>query len=124
MACSNMHPLHVYTCASADPCMLIHAVEQQTRGGAPRTLVGVPAFLAVWERLPYWSVLPPLLRAVPLAIPLVERAYTFWARHRLKVSGAMRSLGGGSACEPGPGGACELGAGGAQPGAAKRAARP
>ena len=59
-----------------------------------------------------------------MLIPLVERAYTFWARHRLKVSGAMRSLGGGSACEPGPGGACELGAGGAQPGAAKRAARP
>jgi len=61
-------------------------------------LSGVSAFLAVWERLPYWRSLPPLLRAVPGAVPVAESAYSAFARVRLRVTG--RGMGGGSACAP------------------------
>lgn len=60
--------------------------------------VGVPAFLAVWEVLPYWNLLPPLIRAAPFAMPLVDAAYTWWAKRRLGISAAVRRLEEGSAC--------------------------
>jgi predicted DCC family thiol-disulfide oxidoreductase YuxK len=62
-------------------------------------LSGVPAFLAVWDRLPYWRALSPLLHAAPGAIPVAEVAYSAFARVRLRVTG--RGVGGGSACAPG-----------------------
>ena len=74
----------------ADAMELIHAVDKD---GALQ--VGVPAFLAVWEQLPYWSVLPPLMRNVPLATPAAAAAYTFWAKNRLQITN--RKLGAGSA---------------------------
>ena len=61
-------------------------------------LVGVPAFLAVWEVLPYWNILPPIVRAVPWAMPLVDAAYAWWAKHRLGISSRMRALEEASAC--------------------------
>lgn len=68
--------------------------------------MGAPAFVAVWERLPLpWSALPPLLTAMPMAMPLVDRLYRVWARHRLRISGAARSLSRGSACDAS---ACEI----------------
>ena len=91
----------------ADAVALIHALDH-TRSDWQTPLVGVPAFLAVWQRLPApWNLLPPLFRAVPPAIPLVERAYRFWARHRLKLTGRSRSLKQGSSCAA-DGSACEL----------------
>ena len=60
--------------------------------------MGIPAFLAVWDRLPYWNVLPPVLRAVPFMIPAAEAAYRFWARHRLSITG-RNSLATGSSCD-------------------------
>ena len=71
----------------------IHGVD---RAGA--LLVGVPAFLAVWDVLPYWRVLPPLLRRLPLALPLVDSAYGWWAKRRLGISARVRALEEGSAC--------------------------
>ena len=72
---------------------LIHAVDKH---GA--LVVGVPAFLAIWEQLPLpWSVLPPLMRNVPLAMPATAAAYAFWAKNRLSITD--RKLGDGSACE-------------------------
>ena len=48
----------------------------------------------------YWRALPPLLRAAPGAMPVVEAAYGFWAKRRLGISAALkaRSLGNASAC--------------------------
>ena len=70
----------------------MHAVD---RHGALQ--VGVPAFLAIWEQLPRWWLLVPLVRHVPLAMPVLDRAYAAWAKHRLRITG--RALGEGSACE-------------------------
>eukprot|EP00322_Chrysochromulina_rotalis_P014715 CAMPEP_0115867862 /NCGR_PEP_ID=MMETSP0287-20121206/20985_1 /TAXON_ID=412157 /ORGANISM="Chrysochromulina rotalis, Strain UIO044" /LENGTH=406 /DNA_ID=CAMNT_0003322477 /DNA_START=41 /DNA_END=1261 /DNA_ORIENTATION=+ len=89
--------------AHDDAIALIHAVDH-TQGNS--LLVGVPAFLAVWERLPYWNVLPPILRSMPALLPAVESGYRFWARHRLTLTGRARALGQGSACTTD--GACEL----------------
>ncbi len=65
----------------------IHAID---RNG--EILAGVPAFLAVWEQLPYWRRLPPLLRAVPAALPLADSAYSFFARHRMRLTGRAAAL--------------------------------
>ena len=52
----------------------------------------------VWEQLPLpWSVLPPLMRNVPLVMPAAAAGYTFWAKNRLSITN--RKLGDGSACE-------------------------
>ncbi len=79
-------------------------------GSPPRVLVGVDAFLAVWDRLPGWSYLPPLLRAVPAARPAADLAYGFWARNRWRVAGRIggkpRGLARGSACDLNDPGAC------------------
>ena len=72
---------------------IIHAVDKE---GELRR--GVPAFLAVWEQLPLWNALPPILRAVPGALLVAEAAYRLFARHRLRITGRARSLGEGSAC--------------------------
>ena len=74
----------------------IHAAERTAEGGE-RLLSGVDAFMAVWRRLPYWSVLPPLLAAAPGALPAAEAAYKVWARARLRITG--RALGEGTACK-------------------------
>lgn len=71
----------------------IHGLDQHGK-----LVVGVPAFLAVWEVLPYWSALPPLVRSFPFAMPLVDMAYAWWAKRRLGISAAVRRLEEGSAC--------------------------
>jgi hypothetical protein len=54
--------------------------------------VGVPAFMAVWERLPYWWVLSPLVRGMPFGEAIASSAYSFWLRIRLPLSGRLRAL--------------------------------
>jgi len=71
----------------------IHGLDKQGQ-----LVVGVPAFLAVWEVLPYWSLLPPLVRSAPFVMPLVDAAYAWWAKRRLGISAAVRRLEEGSAC--------------------------
>ena len=78
-----------------DAMSRIHALD--ARGSLQ---IGVPAFLAVWEQLPYWSVLPPILRAVPFAMPIAAAAYSAFARVRLRITGRARALDEGSACAP------------------------
>jgi len=88
--------------AREDAVALIHAIDHK-RSEEP--LIGVPAFMAVWDRLPSpWNALPPIMRAVPHAVPVVEMGYRFWAKHRLKLTGRARALDKGSTCEE----ACEL----------------
>ena len=86
---SRLAPLNV---TRTQALGFMHAVD---RHGALQ--VGVPAFLAIWEQLPRWWLLVPLVRHVPLAMPILDRAYAAWAKHRLSITG--RSLGEGSACE-------------------------
>ena len=78
--------LAAHNVALEDAMTRIHGIEHG------KLLVGVPAFVAVWERLPYWSILPPLLRAMPWAMPAVEYAYAFWAKRRLGISTTLRRL--------------------------------
>ena len=61
-------------------------------------VVGVPAFLSVWEVMPYWRVLPPILRSFPFVMPFADAAYAWWAKRRLGISARWRSLEEGSAC--------------------------
>lgn len=77
-----------------DAMAKIHAYDHSTSS----VLIGVPAFMLVWEKLPYWNVLPPLLRSMPFALPAVDAAYAFWAKRRLGITGRLRTLEQGSSC--------------------------
>ena len=59
-------------------------------------VIGVPAFIAVWEVLPYWSILPPLIRSMPFAMPAIDAAYAWWAKRRLGITAHLRKLEQGS----------------------------
>ena len=56
--------------------------------------IGVRAFMTVWDALPYWRVLPPLLRSVPGAIDLAHVAYEAFAKRRLRLTGRARACDG------------------------------
>ena len=50
-------------------------------------LTGVRGFLAVWEHLPYYRRVVPIIRRVPLLLPLMEAVYTVFAKYRLPLTG-------------------------------------
>lgn len=79
----------------------IHALELVPAGvdQKPQMLIGGPAFLAVWSHMPYWSLLPPLIRNVPFAMPAVDAAYNWWAKRRLGITARLRSLEGTASCD-------------------------
>ncbi|MCF6190844.1 MAG: DUF393 domain-containing protein [Cocleimonas sp.] len=47
--------------------------------------VGIDAVLTVWDQIPYYRKLSKFLKRVPLFHPLLDKAYRFTARHRLKI---------------------------------------
>lgn len=47
---------------------------------------GVAGFLTVWQHLPYYRRLVPIVKHTPLLLPLMERVYTFFAKHRLRLT--------------------------------------
>ena len=47
-----------------------------------RVVSGVPAFLMIWERLPYYRRMAALVRRIPWLISLLEVGYTVFARFR------------------------------------------
>jgi len=87
--------LDPYGLDAGDAMRKIHAID--ARG---KVQIGVPAFIAVWEQLPLWNILPPVLRTTPLALPIASAAYSVFARYRLKITGRGRALEAGSACRP------------------------
>lgn len=48
---------------------------------------GVKGFLVVWEKLPYYRKLVPIIKHVPLLLPLLEAFYRFFAKYRLQLTG-------------------------------------
>jgi len=48
---------------------------------------GVKGFLAVWEHLPYFRRLVPVVKHTPFLMPLMEWCYVLFARYRLKLTG-------------------------------------
>lgn len=52
-----------------------------------KMLTGVRGFLAVWEHLPYYRRVVPVIRKVPLLLPLMETVYTVFAKYRLPLTG-------------------------------------
>ncbi|KAL1527710.1 hypothetical protein AB1Y20_009095 [Prymnesium parvum] len=77
--------LEPYGITSSNALRVIHAID--SRGQLQESRVGVPAFLAIWEQLPYWKVLPPILHRIPSAMPVVAAAYELFAKVRLRVTG-------------------------------------
>lgn len=48
---------------------------------------GVKGFLAVWEHLPYFRRMVPIVKRTPLLMPLMEWGYVLFAKYRLKLTG-------------------------------------
>lgn len=47
---------------------------------------GVAGFLNIWEHLPYYRRLVPIVRRTPFLLPLMERVYTLFAKYRLRLT--------------------------------------
>jgi predicted DCC family thiol-disulfide oxidoreductase YuxK len=53
--------------------------------------VGIDAVMTVWDQIPYYRKLSQSLRSIPLLYPLLDKAYRFTARHRMKITrGVLR----------------------------------
>ncbi len=53
--------------------------------------VGIDAVLTVWDHIPYYRKLSKFLKSVPALYPLLDKAYRFTARYRLKITkGAIK----------------------------------
>lgn len=50
-------------------------------------LTGVKGFLVVWEKLPYYRAMVPVIKGVPFLLPVMEFFYSIFARYRLPLTG-------------------------------------
>lgn len=48
---------------------------------------GVLGFIQLWQQLPYYRRLVPIVQRVPLLLPLLECCYSLFARYRLPLTG-------------------------------------
>jgi len=48
---------------------------------------GVRGFLLVWKELPYYRRIVPIIEKVPFLLSTLEVFYSFFAKHRLKITG-------------------------------------
>ena len=48
---------------------------------------GVRGFLAVWEHLPYYRRVVPIIRNVPFLLTIMEAVYVVFAKYRLPMTG-------------------------------------
>ncbi len=48
--------------------------------------VGIDAVLTVWDQIPYYRKVFKLLKSIPALYPLLDKAYQFTARHRMKIT--------------------------------------
>lgn len=60
----------------------IHVIDDQQH-----MLTGVKGFLAVWQHLPYYRRMIPVINKVPFLLSLMEVAYRLFARYRLVLTG-------------------------------------
>lgn len=59
----------------------IHVINEQQK-----IVTGVRGFLAVWQHLPYYRHLVPIIRWTPILI-IMEALYSLFARYRLVLTG-------------------------------------
>jgi len=53
--------------------------------------VGIDAVLTVWDQIPYYRKLSKFLKSIPALHPLLDKAYRFTARYRMKITkGALK----------------------------------
>lgn len=48
---------------------------------------GVLGFLSVWKQLPYYRRIAPFIEYVPFLLPIMESAYSLFAKYRLPLTG-------------------------------------
>ncbi len=63
----------------------IHVLDDQQQ-----MVTGVKGFMAVWQHLPYYRRLVPLVKGVPFLLPMMESGYGLFARYRLVITGKTR----------------------------------
>jgi predicted DCC family thiol-disulfide oxidoreductase YuxK len=53
--------------------------------------VGIDAVLTVWDQIPYYRKLSKVLKGIPALYPLLDKAYQFTARYRMRLTkGAVK----------------------------------
>ncbi len=52
--------------------------------------VGVEAIFTLWDKLPFYRILSRVLRHSTFLHPLLENAYAFFAKHRMKITGRLK----------------------------------
>lgn len=50
-------------------------------------LTGVRGFIIVWKNLPYYRRVVPIIEHTPFLLPIMEGAYTLFAKYRLPLTG-------------------------------------
>ena len=59
----------------------IHVADQ-----SQQMITGVAGFITVWQHLPYYRRLVPIIKHTPFLLPLMERVYTFFTKYRLRLT--------------------------------------
>lgn len=52
-----------------------------------KMLTGVKGFMTVWQHLPYYRRLVPVITNIPFLLPIMEFFYTKFAKYRLTLTG-------------------------------------
>ena len=52
---------------------------------------GIKGFMNVWEHLPYYRRLVPVIRHTPLLLPIMEAVYKVFAKNRLRLTGRQKA---------------------------------
>ncbi len=60
----------------------IHVLDDQQE-----MITGVKGFLVLWQHLPYYRRIVPVIQKVPFILRIMEVFYRLFARYRLKVTG-------------------------------------
>jgi len=53
---------------------------------------GVEGFLTIWQHLPYYRRLVPIVKHTPFLLPTLEQAYRLFAKYRLRLTGRHKQL--------------------------------
>ncbi len=66
----------------------IHVLDDQQE-----MITGVKGFLVLWQHLPYYRRIVPVIQKAPFLLSIMEAFYRLFARYRLKVTGRTRQKG-------------------------------
>ena len=63
----------------------IHVLDNQQK-----MITGVKGFLVLWQHLPYYRRIVPVIQKVPYLLSIMEATYRLFARYRLKITGRVQ----------------------------------